>query len=63
MEILVFNCYNGYKKIILGPMINPIEDEPNKFLRACGSFIYHISGSRACLKNALEIVQATLFIL
>lgn len=51
------------KKIILGPMINPIEDEPNKFLRACGSFIYHISGSRACLKNALEIVQATLFIL
>ncbi len=28
------------------PLINPIEDEPNKFLMSCGPFIYHIPGSR-----------------
>ena len=28
------------------PLINPIEDEPNKYLIACGPFIYHVPGSR-----------------
>lgn len=28
------------------PLINPIEDEPNKFLMAHGPFIYHVPGSR-----------------
>lgn len=28
------------------PLINPIEEEPNKFLIACGPIIYHVPGSR-----------------